>query len=145
MEKFSMDVQMRWADLDPNFHTLHSVYYDWGATCRMKFLTDQGLTIALMKKLNFGPIIFREECVFRKEVAYGDVVSINLTITKAKKNYSRWSLHHEIIKNGDVTAAIINIDGAWLNTIERKLFTPPPEVAVVFDQIPRSPQFVWLD
>jgi acyl-CoA thioester hydrolase len=145
MEKFELPVQIRWADLDPNFHLRHSVYYDWAAMCRIDFLDKRGLTPALMQSLNFGPIIFREECVFRKEIKYGDKVSINLKITKGKRDYSRWTIIHEIKKNEDIFCALVTIDGAWLNTIERKLFTPPAEVVTVFQQMPIDENFQWLD
>lgn len=82
MAIFSMPLQIRWADLDPNFHLRHSVYYDWGALCRINFLNTHGLTPMVMQKLHFGPIIFREEAIFRKEVKFNDEVSINLKLIK---------------------------------------------------------------
>lgn len=145
MEKFELPVQIRWADLDPNFHVRHSVYYDWAAMCRIDFLQGLGLTPALMQSLYFGPIIFREECVFRKEIKHGDKVSIDLRLIKGKKDYSRWTIVHEITKNENILCAVVTIDGAWLNTIERKLFIPPPEVAKVFQQMPMGESFQWLD
>jgi acyl-CoA thioester hydrolase len=132
MEKFELPVQTRWADLDPNFHFRHSVYYDWATTCRFDYLKERGLTSALMQKLNFGPIILREECVFRKEINFEDKVSINLKLLKSRRDYSRWTFVHEIRKNGDTVCAVVTIDGAWLNTIERKLFNPPAGIVKVF-------------
>ncbi|HEU0064620.1 MAG TPA: acyl-CoA thioesterase, partial [Flavisolibacter sp.] len=79
MEVFKMNVQLRWSDLDPNYHVRHSAYYDWGALCRIQFLNDYGLSSDVMAKLQFGPILFREECIFRKEIKLGDDVSINLS------------------------------------------------------------------
>src|SRR5258706_13650088 len=99
MEKFELPVQIRWADLDPNFHLRHSVYYDWAAMCRIDFLYKRGLTPAIMQSLNFGPIIFREEAVFRKEIKYGDKVRIDLKLIKGKRDFSRWTIIHEIKKN----------------------------------------------
>jgi acyl-CoA thioester hydrolase len=145
MEKFELPVQIRWADLDPNFHLRHSVYYDWAAMCRIDFLHRMGLTPVLMRSLNFGPIIFREECVFKKEIKYGDTVSIDLKLTKARRDYSRWTIIHGIKKNEDIFCALVTIDGAWLNTIERKLFIPPAEIAKVFQQMPIDENFQWLD
>lgn len=145
MELFSMPVQLRWADLDPNFHLRHSVYYDWAAMCRINYLQQHGLTPALMQRLHFGPIIFREECVFRKEIKYGDTVTINLKLAKGRRDYSRWSIVHEIIKQDNVFCAAVTIDGAWLNTLERKLFVPPQEVIEVFQQMPMGEGFEWLD
>lgn len=145
MEKFEMPVQFRWADLDPNFHFRHSVYYDWATMCRFDFLKERGLNAALMKKLNFGPIIFREEAVFRKEIIYEDKVSINLKLLKSRRDFSRWTIVHEIKKNADTLCALVTIDGAWLNTIHRKLFIPPAEVVQIFQQMPIDENFQWLD
>lgn len=145
MDVFSMPVQVRWSDLDPNFHLRHSVYYDWAAMCRIEYLQQEGLTPALMQKLQFGPIIFREECVFRKEIKYGDKVSINLKLVKGRRDYSRWTIMHEIKKQEDVLCAVVTIDGAWLNVVERKLFIPPAEVVQVFEKMPPGEDFQWLD
>jgi acyl-CoA thioesterase FadM len=42
MDTFLLPIQLRWADIDANFHVRHSVYYDWGAMCRMEFLRADG-------------------------------------------------------------------------------------------------------
>jgi acyl-CoA thioester hydrolase len=145
MKKFELPVQIRWADMDANFHLRHSVYYDWAAMCRLDFLKGKGLTSELMQKHNFGPIIFREEAVFRKEIKYEDKVSINLKIQKGRRDYSRWTIVHQIMKNEDILCAVVTIDGAWIHTIERKLFIPPVEVGQVFQQMPLDENFQWLD
>lgn len=143
MSEFNRIVQIRWSDLDPNFHLRHSVYYDWGAWCRVEFLNLNGLTADVMARLKFGPILFREECVFRREIRSGDEVSINLQITRSRRDFSRWSIRHHITKNGDALAAVLTVDGAWLNVTERKLATPPREVFDVFDKMPRAEEFEW--
>lgn len=144
MENFSRELQVRWSDLDPNFHLRHSVYYDWGAFCRVEFLNSFGLTAVVMQQLRFGPILFREECVFRKEIRSGDAVSIDLKITKSRKDFSRWSIQHHIFKNQTVLAAVLSVDGAWLNVVERKLASPPEQVYHVFNQMPKAEHFEWL-
>jgi len=142
MEQFRKLVEIRWADLDPNFHLRHSVYYDYGAYCRFCFLEENGLPVGLMEQLHFGPILFREEAVFRKEIRWGDRLTIDLQLTKARKDSSRWSIRHQLIKNEDILAAVITVDGAWINTRERKLATPPSQIAEVFDKMPRSSDFL---
>ena len=144
MENFSRAVQIRWSDLDPNFHLRHSVYYDWGAFCRVEFLNEYGLTAKVMQQLRFGPILFREECVFRKEIISGDSVTMDLNITKSRRDFSRWTIQHHIYKNGDTLAAVLTVDGAWLNVVERKLASPPEEVYKVFDLMPKAASFEWL-
>lgn len=145
MEKYEIPVQVRWADLDPNFHFRHSVYYDWATMCRFDFLKERGLTSVLMQKLNVGPVIFREECVFRKEINFDDKVSITLRLQKSRRDYSRWTFVHEIRKNGHILCALVTIEGGWLHTLERKLVIPPAEVVQVFQQLPIDENFQWLD
>jgi acyl-CoA thioester hydrolase len=98
-----------------------------------------------MQQLDFGPILFREECVFKREVRFGDTIKIGLKLTKARRDYSRWSIQHDIIKNNDTVSAILTVDGAWLNTKERKLAIPPKKVSEVFLHMPMDPNFQWLD
>lgn len=144
MKEFSRRIQIRWSDLDPNFHLRHSVYYDWGAFCRIEFLNEQGLTPEVMQQLHIGPILFREECVFRREARLGDAIHIDLTVIKARKDYSRWSIQHQVSKNDHQLAAVLTVDGAWMNVQQRKLTTPPEQVFAVFERMPRAQSFEWL-
>ena len=96
-----------------------------------------------MQQLNFGPILFREECVFKKEIIMGDEVTIDLKLLKSKQNFSRWSILHTIFKNTQV-AALITVDGAWLDTVKRKLTEPPEEGKRVFTEMPRHKSFEWI-
>ena len=143
MNAFFRKIQIRWSDLDPNFHLRHSVYYDWGAFCRVEFLNEHGLTAEVMMQLQFGPILFREECVFRREIKSGDHVQINLQVTRSRNDFSRWSINHQITKNGGLLCAELNVDGAWMNLVQRKLMSPPGKVHEVFGQMPRAEAFVW--
>ena len=64
MIEINLPIQIRWADLDPNFHVLHSKYYDFGAFCRMVYLTENGISTALLTENNIGPILLKEDCNF---------------------------------------------------------------------------------
>lgn len=145
MQDFIQEIQVRWSDLDPNVHLRHSVYYDWGAFCRITFLEQYNLSAEVMQRLHIGPILFREECVFRREIRLGDKVTINLQVLKAKRDYSRWTIQHTVVKNGDTISAVLTVDGAWLDTVKRKLATPPKEVLETFAQMPTGENFQWLD
>jgi acyl-CoA thioester hydrolase len=141
--KYVRTAEVRWADLDPNFHLRHSVYYDYAAYCRISFLEEFGLTATLMQQLRIGPILFREEAVFRREIRMGDRIAIDMELTKSRKDHSRWSITHQIFKNETTLAAIVHIDGAWLNTLERKLAIPPPQIIEVFENMPKAQGFAW--
>lgn len=144
MNDFSRQIQIRWSDLDPNFHLRHSVYYDWGAFCRVEFLNEYGLTAEVMQQLQFGPILFKEECVFRREIRLGDGIQMNLQLLRSKKDFSRWSIQHQIIKNTDTLCAVLTVDGAWMNIAQRKLTSPPHQVHEVFGKMPLAERFEWI-
>jgi len=145
MDSFIQKIDIRWADLDPNFHVRHSVYYDWGANCRFGFFVQQGLTTQMLTEYKFGPILFREECTFRREVHFGDSVNIDLQLVKARPDFSRWSIRHGLYKNDNTLAATILVDGAWIDTQLRKLTVPAEQGAKMMDAMPKSPDFEWIN
>jgi acyl-CoA thioester hydrolase len=48
---------------------------------------------------------------------------------------------HELWINGDTLAAVITIDGAWIDTKIRKLAPPPGVCKTGFDLIPKTAGF----
>lgn len=143
MSALSLPMPLRWADFDANFHLRHSVYYDFGATARLEFLNQFGLSYEIMKEGHFGPILFREEALFRREIKLGDTISINLVVTKMRRDFARWSFRHEIIRADGELCAVMNVDGAWIDTHLRKLTVPSVFVGAIFEALPKSEDFEW--
>lgn len=127
MATFSKQLSFRWSDLDPNFHLRHSAYYDFGAQHRIEILEELGLTLRVMQNEHIGPVLFREECVFRKEINLADVIIMQTKMAKMNADASRWSIVHEFYRE-EVLCAIITVDGAWLDTKLRKLASPTPQI-----------------
>jgi len=144
MPAFQRSVSLRWADLDPNYHVRHSVYYDWGATLRLEFLSAYGLSYQAMQDLHFGPVLFREEAIFKREVRPGDVLSMNVLVTRLRPDYSRFSFRHELIREDGTLCALINVDGAWIDTQLRRLMVPPEIVAQMAESAPKAEDFAWI-
>ena len=144
MNQFKIPVELRWADLDPNFHLRHSVYYDYGAFCRIQFLASQGITAQFMHQQHFGAILFREECVFKKEIRLSDTITIDVKLAKARKDGSRWTMQHQIFKNDEILAAVITLEAAWIDTAKRKVTVPPDEVQLAFERAPKVEGFEWV-
>jgi len=138
MEKYSKTMQIRWSDIDQNRHLRHSVYYDFGALVRIAFLSEMGLTTKKLEELAIGPILFREEAIFRKEIKLEDTVTVNVELTKMNHDFSRWSLRHNFHKEDGMLAAVVTMDGAWIDLKTRKLTTPGAFVQSVFDSFPKS-------
>lgn len=144
-QMFKQNLQIRWADIDANRHLRHSVYYDFGASMRMDALSSEGLTMQKLVELKMGPILFREEAIFKREILFGDEITIDVEIVRSRKDFSRWSLRHNLVKADGTLAAIINIDGAWIDLVKRKLTVPDEFIVHIFEKFPRSQDFEFVD
>jgi acyl-CoA thioester hydrolase len=136
-------IVLRWSDFDANMHLRHSAYYDFGATMRLDFFQSQGMSYHRMLEEHIGPILFREEAIFKREVRPGDSLFINILVTRLRPDYSRFSFRHEISREDGTLCAIMNVDGAWMDTQARKLTIPPAIVTASLDQVPKSDDFEW--
>ena len=144
MNSFSMPISIRWADIDANRHLRHSAYYDFGAAIRVKYLSENGITGEKLEALHLGPVLFREEAIFKREIKFEDQIIIDMQLLKSTEDYGRWSIRHYIVKSDGTLAAIINIDAAWIDLVKRKLAIPPESIRAAFESFPKSPEFQFI-
>lgn len=144
MEKFSLPIQVRWSDIDQNRHLRHSAYYDFGATVRIACFAQHGLTNLKLEEYHIGPILFREEAQFRREIKFEDKLTVDMHVTRATENFARWSIRHDFYKDDGTHCAIINLDGAWIDIVQRKLAVPNESIQTIFKDFPKSPDFEWI-
>ena len=145
MQKFSRPIQVRWSDIDAIRHLRHSVYYDYAASLRMLLFQENGITTDYLEVNLIGPVLFREEAVFKREIRVEDSVVIDVELVKATHDLGRWSMRHNIYKNGDTLAAVINIDAAWIDMKIRKLAKPNDLIQEIFKSFPKSSDFIWIE
>ncbi len=138
MEPLIVKSDIRWADIDANFHVLHSKYYDYCANARMVILAQRGITMQQIQQYQIGPVLLREECVFKRELKFGDTMEVRIYLKQATPDFGRWSFINEIWKNGDTLAATVTVDGAWMDVVKRKLVAPPELFQQVFAQMPAA-------
>ncbi|MES1227005.1 MAG: thioesterase family protein, partial [Bacteroidota bacterium] len=108
---------------------------------RMNFLYGEGLTTQKLEEFKIGPIILREEAIFRREIKLEDKIVINVELLKASADFGRWSLRHNFLKEDGALAAVINLDGAWIDLEKRKMAVPNEFIQHVFGNFPKSPEF----
>ena len=145
MQKFSLPIQVRWSDIDQNRHLRHSVYYDYGATVRISCFSDHGLTNLKFEELHIGPILFREEAIFKREIKFEDKITVDMEVTKATRDFARWSIRHQFFKEDNTLSAILTMDGAWIDVRKRRLTVPDEYVQKIFDDFPKSADFIWTE
>jgi len=140
MKRFIWEISVRWADLDPNGHVRHSVYYDYGAQARIAYMQQEGVGIGWLAAHGVGPVLFREECRFLRELNYGDRLLIDLCIVGQSADHRKWSLRHRILR-GDEVCAILDLDGAWLDLQTRKIVAAPSPLGEKFGELERSEDY----
>jgi acyl-CoA thioester hydrolase len=134
-----------WAQVDANMHLRHSAYSDFAAQARFELLENYGLNPQVFIKLKISPVLFREELLYLREVGPNEKIIITSEMTKARPDGSRFSLRQQMFKEDGTKAAIISVDGAWINLETRKLAALPPELSELFMKMPRSGDFVEED
>jgi len=131
----------KWADFDPNRHMRHSAYNDYAAEVRVRFFADHGFSIDEFAKLHIGPILFKEETSFFKEINISEDIRVTMTLEGASKNLERWRFVHNIYNSKGVLAAEVKVYGAWIDLNVRKL-CPPPEVFLnIFKDLTKATGF----
>ena len=143
MSKFEKKIEVRWADADQNRHVRHSAYYDYGAHMRIRFFAERGFDSEEMNRLGIGPVLFKEECSFLKELHTDDTITINLLKGAISADASRWVLHHEIFNQHGEKCAHITTKGAWIDLKLRKLTIPPVKLANAITDLPVGEEFIY--
>jgi acyl-CoA thioester hydrolase len=121
--------------MDPNGHMRHSAYADFAADQRVVFLAGHGYDVRRFAELRIGPILFREETVYRKEIHIGEEIRVDGRLAQLNDDGSRWTIVHSIYKADGRLAATVTVDGAWIDLDRRKLAVPPAELTQLMREL----------
>ena len=66
-------------------------------------------------------------------------------VHKATADFGRWTFRHTLIKNDGILAAVITIDGAWIDTQKRKMTIVPVEFREAFEKLPKAAEFETIE
>ncbi len=138
-------ISIRWSDLDPNFHLRHSVFYDFAAQQRVEILSSIGLTMSKFQEMKMGPVIFREEANFRREIKMGDNITLEVYLSKMSADGTKWSFEHRFMNDAGKLMATLHVDGSWIDIVARKLYKDiPQDLLQSFIDFPRTDNFEML-
>lgn len=135
-----LETQILWSMIDVNGHLRHSAYADLAAQARVNVLGALGLAKEI-RKLNIGPILFREELTYLKEIKMNEQVRVSVELKRYRSDGARYSLVSRIIRSDGALSAMVVVDGAWLDLKDRKLCTLPEMMQEAFIKIPKTADF----
>ncbi|MEM7048288.1 MAG: thioesterase family protein [Acidobacteriota bacterium] len=135
---------VRWADLDPNRHLRHTAFNDYATHVRFSCLAERGFGAERFEAANVGPVIFREETRYRREVAMGETITIDFRVAGLSANGRKYRLTHRVLRADGELAATVTVEGAWLDLTTRRIRRPPPALLAALRSIARSEDFEEL-
>jgi acyl-CoA thioester hydrolase len=138
---YAKTFEVIWADLDANAHMRHSAYADYGAQARIGFLTEHGFGLAEMHKHRVGPILFREDLRYLREVRASEKITVTCEAVGISPNRKHWKIRHRILRQDGEVACTIECQGAWFDLAARKVIPAPAELQAVMEKMPRSEDY----
>ena len=133
--------QVLWSQIDANQHMRHSAYADLAAQARLNMLNQVGLDPVKLFGYKIGPVLFREELFYLREIVLGDQVKVTCEVMRSRADGSRWTIRHEIYRGDGIKAALIIAEGAWIDMEKRKLTLLPELLSNLFLDAPRSADY----
>lgn len=145
MEDFARRFQVRWADLDMNRHMRNTAYSEYAIDVRVSFLEAHGFAFAEFARRGLGPVIHREEATYSREIRPGDSFEIDYRVAGLAPDGSRWRVEHRVVRGDGKTAAVIRVEGVWLDLAARRPVPPPPELLEALRRVARTPDYQDLE
>lgn len=140
-ENYTKTFEVRWADLDPNAHMRHSAYADYGAQARVGFLSEHGFGLGQFMKLRLGPVLFREDLKYLREIRPNETIRVTCEATGMSPNRKHWRIRHRIFRQDGELACIIDCQGAWFDLVARKVIPAPPELEAAMQAMPKAEDY----
>jgi acyl-CoA thioester hydrolase len=145
MQPLIAECEVRWADIDANGHARHTAYLDWATHARVNAFAAQGLTTSQFRTLGTGPVIFREEVDYLREVDSGDRITVTMEWLGATPDWKHWRIRHALTRRDCVPCATVVVAGAWLDLTTRRVTVPPQVIVAACEQVPRATEFAVID
>lgn len=141
---FRCRFEVRWADLDGNRHVRNTAFSEYASHTRFQLLAAHGFTPQRLEMQRFGPVMMREEIRYRREVLFGDTLSVDVGCAGLSADASHWLVRQEVRRADGKDAAILFIQGSWIDLDSRKAIAPPKELADLLQGLPRARDFAEL-
>jgi len=135
---------VRWSDLDANRHVRNTIFSEFATHARFRLLESHGFPQERFEALRFGPVMFREEIRYRRELLFGQEATVDVRFAGLSEDGSRWRVHQEVTRSDGKQSAVLAIDGAWIHLDTRRLVAPPAELLELIRSLPRTAEFEEL-
>jgi len=127
--QFEQLFRVSWRDLDGNAHMGNSTYLDYASDTRMLFFVQHGFTISRFASEKFGPVITRDELVYRKELRLMDEFRVDFEAVGVSQDGVRFKVRNTFRNTQGEVLATVTSEGVWFDLERRRPRTPPLDLA----------------
>lgn len=138
---FEVSFNTKWSDFDPNRHMRHTAYNDYAAEARIRYFAFAGHPVNELASDGIGPILFEEFTSFRKEIHFGESVTVNCKLLGMSEDKRKWKIRHEVLNTEGDLSAVIEVFGAWIDLHKRRLTILPPKYDDLMDQMDKTEDY----
>jgi acyl-CoA thioester hydrolase len=129
---FEKVFEIRWADCDANQHMRHSAYSDLCAHTRIGFLAEIGMTPKWFKENGIGPVLFKEETEYFREVFMGEQVRVTVETGEPTGSTKSVSIVNKVYKPSGELAAQHQVIVGWMDVKKRKVVELPEKIRQLY-------------
>lgn len=141
---FEREFTVGWGDMDFNGHMRNTAYLDLSGTVRMMYFEACGFPMQAFERLQFGPVILKDEIEYIKELRLLERVRVTLELVGLSENGARFRIRNRFFCVDGRPAAVVTSLGGWLSFSERKLVPPPDALAEVLRGLPAADDFAEM-
>jgi acyl-CoA thioester hydrolase len=141
---FSLTFRVGWAQIDANGHMRNTAYLELCVDVRLMYFQEHGFPAQEFERLRLGPVIFRDEVDYLRELRLLESVTVTLALAGLSEDGTRFRLRNEFFAPDGKPVARVTTTGAWLDLSARKLTTPPEALAAALSAMGRTDDFEVL-
>ncbi len=133
-----------WSDLDGNAHMGNSSYLDYASNTRMLFFANQGFSLSRFASEKFGPVIVRDELVYRKELRLMDEFKVDFEAVGISQDGARFRVRNTFRNPYGEILATVTSEGVWFDLERRRPRAPPFDLGSLMRNLKRSSDFAEI-
>ncbi len=88
-----------------------------------------------------GPVVLREEIIYRRELRFQDEFTVDLQVTGISSDGIRFSVQHTFRDATGQVAAVVTSEGLWLDLESRRPRAPSAELDAAQRALPRADSY----
>lgn len=133
-----------WSDLDGNAHMGNTSYLDHASNTRILFFAENGFIAARFASEKFGPVVVRDELVYRKELRLTDEFTVDFETAGLSGDGVRFRVRNTFRNTANEVVAAVTSEGVWFDLERRRSRVPPLDLDNLMHALQRSNDFTEI-